>query len=204
VRADRGGGQVLLLEQAEHGVEPVQAAGIEGGADEAAPILRIGDAHLAGDQRAEVGEPARHHRPRGEAGRRVHEGRALAGHGVLVAPGQVEGRVGRGPELHRRGHEGMVAVDGRPRPLGATKGGHLRQAFEGASGLEEDLAEEDQVEVAAGRALEEAGLEVLDVGGDGLQRNLAGLDPTGGLAAKGVELGVGGEHPHRLARPGGD
>ncbi len=91
----------------------------------------------------------------------------------------------------------MVGIDHERRAFGQ----HLRQLGGDRlhrAGVEEDVAQEDQVVLAAARALEEALSEVREgFAGHALDLHQADLAPAPHLALEAVELAGGRENPHR-------
>ena len=195
--------QAQAVQPVEHRVQAVQADRIEGRAQEAPAVLGVADAPaLALLQRAEGGVPAGIARPRGVTRRGVQEGHALAGHGVLVAAGHVEGAGLQGLEVRGQGQEAVIAVDHHQRLVAGHRGNEGRRVGHGVARIVEHLAEVDEVVPAARGGLGEARRKVRDRLDrdpfDARQRRL--LEPAH-LAREAVELAVGAEHRDRP--PGG-
>ena len=92
-----------------------------------------------------------------EAGGRVKEGAAFARHRIFVAAAEIEGGLrGRRAERLVERHEGVIAVDHHPRPVGPAERRKLVDPVEQAAAAEQHLADQDQVVLAASRRGEEA------------------------------------------------
>src|SRR5690348_9387203 len=97
----------------------------------------------------------------------------------------------------------MIAVDDHPRPLGSGETRELLDAFENAPAPEQQLADKDEVVLAASRAIEEAVGETVER----LRRNRFDRDPPFLLPARKlpprtVEFAVGREDPQLSGLPG--
>jgi hypothetical protein len=90
-------------------------------------------------------------------------------------------------------HERMIAVDHHPWPVGPAKPGERVDLVKHSSATEQQLANENQVVPALGRRVEESfGQAVERLGGDPVERNPSCFRPARELAARAVELAVGG------------
>jgi len=88
----------------------------------------------------------------------MHEAHTLAGHGIFIAAAEDERRCGdlRG-DRRLDGHETVIAVDDHPRPLGPGESGQLGNPVKHAAAVEQQLADEDQVELSRSGNVHEAG-----------------------------------------------
>ena len=151
------GRQAVVRQHPLDRVEAVKRRRIEGRAQEAARVLGIADASRRQAQILELGEPAGDRRPRTEARRRVEEGAAFARHRIFVAAAEVEGGSRGGlAERPLERHEGVIAVDHDPRPVGPAERGQLLDPVEDAPASEQHLADEDEIVIAARAAAQEA------------------------------------------------
>jgi hypothetical protein len=194
---------VDVVEPALHGVEPVQPAGVEGGAEEPAAVPRVADC-AGGPSRelAEPREPPGVDRTCAVARRAVHEAGPLTGHGVLVAAGDVERAPGVGTEVGGDRHEAVVAVDDHEGALVGHRR-HDRIDVDHEPGVEQHVADEDEV-VAPSRCGRHQPLvqRVQRRGRHPVDDDAAGFLPACELAGKAVELRVGGQHPGGIGKAG--
>jgi len=111
---------------------------------------------------------------------------------VLVATAEVERAAVQAREVHRHGHERVVAVDDDQRVAGRGLGDGLELGdLQAEAGVEEDVAHEDEVRWPRRDGASHARGE----GGDGLDGDAldlrAGLLEARGLARERVEFTVG-------------
>ena len=199
VGVDIGDAQAQALQPVEHRVQAIEPDRIEGRAQEAPGVLRVGDAPvLALLEGAEGGVPAGVPRPCPVAGRRVHEGHALAGHGVLVAAGEIEGAGLQGAEVCGQRQEAVVAVD-HDQGLGlGHRGNECRRVGHGVARIVKHLAEVDEIVPAARGGLGKAIREIRDrLHRDARELGQARLLEPARLAREAVELAIGAEQPRR-------
>ena len=133
----------------------------------------------------------------------MHEPQPLPRHGIFVAATEIEGLGGeRGREGRLDRHESMIAVDHHPRSLGARKAGQRRQVGGHPPASEQDLADENQVVIAACRSREEARAEIVErLGGNALDGDAALFLPPRQLTPRAVEFAVAGQDSERFAVP---
>ena len=176
-------------------IQPIEAAGVEGGAHEPPAIGGIAHARGGLRQGAEAGEPAGRARPRQPAGWAMQEAGALPGHGVFVAAAEVEGAAGDRRQVDRPGQEGMVAIDHQHRLAGRRgQGGRIRQR---RAGGEEHRRGPDQVEPLAGRLYQPGQAVPPGLARDAGDRDQPILLQPRQLAGEAVEFAVRGQHPGR-------
>jgi hypothetical protein len=128
----------------------------------------------------------------------MHEAGAFARHGVLVAAGDVEHAVGDAAQIRRPRHEAVIAVDHDHRAAAVA----LCEVapIQGEAGIEEHLADEDEVE-----ALLRNRVEAVLEGFERLGRHARDGDETLFLQARdlsreGMKLAVGGQDADRSIR----
>src|SRR3954452_16710931 len=120
----------------------------------------------------------------------MHESAAFARHRIFVPAAEIEGAPSRfGTERPVDCHEGVIAIDDNPGPVGPTERRQVVDAAANPAAPEHHVADKDQIVVAASRSFEEAIRESIE----GLDRDAfdgggAGFFPARELAPRAVEL----------------
>ena len=144
--------QVPVGQPAKTRLEPVQTGGIERRAHKTPAGPLVSNPGLLAGKTAETGIPAGVARPLGDAGRTVHETGPLTGHGVFVTAGQVKYAAGECRQVGRPRQKAVIAVDHHKGVTAAHRINEPVQPFNGKTGIEKDLADEDQIEAWSGLA----------------------------------------------------
>ena len=91
----------------------------------------------------------------------------------------------------------MIAIDHHPRPLGTRQRRKFIQHGEDGAGIEQDMAGKYQIKKIGPGPCKQA------VRRYRFQDNLSGFHPARHLPAKAMKLAIGGQHPDRPRRNGG-
>ena len=201
VVVDRRDGQADLVHPVEHAGQPVQSGRIERRAHEPGPVGAVGDGAVAfAAQRAKRRKPSGVARPRGKAGRAMHEADALPRHRIFVAAGEIERAAGNRSQTGRQRHEAVIAVEHDQCVAVTHRAGDIVERAARCGRIEEDLADIDEIVAATTRGgCEALGKARERLSRDPLDGNESVFFQAGDLAREGMKFAVAGENARRRA-----